>query len=152
MPELILIEEIRDQLVTDGVGQLPQAAPSTVVPSIWLHPRDGAPEPRAGEDATLTLIATGQVPNREHEGFLEERVVDVVVRSRKSKPGELLQRVVRSKLHDRREFFLSDLRVEWSMLWRGTQPLASDETSYTTVQSFRIAARTKSLAGLPYAP
>lgn len=152
MANLHLIEELRAQLITDGTVQAQTAAPSTTLPSVWLWPRDGAPEPRAGENITVTLRPGAEVPGDWHEGFLEERIVEVIVRSRTAAPGELVQRTVRGLLHDKREYFLNNLRVEWSHLWRGTQPVTSDETSYTTIQSFHVACRVKSLAGLPYAP
>lgn len=151
MADLHLIEELRAQLITSGVVQAQTAAPSLTVPSVWLEPRDGVPEPRTGENVTVTLREGTEIPGEWLEGFLEERVVDVIVRSRQSAPGKLVQRSVRGLLHDRREFFLGGLRVEWSHVWRGTQLLGSDETAYTTLQAFRVACRVKSLAGLPYA-
>lgn len=152
MADLILTEQLQAHLVEEGIGQHPSAAADEDLPSIWLNPRAGAPEPRDGENATITLVATNQVPGRPLEGFLETRIVDVIVRARKSPLGELIQRQIRAELDDRREYFLNDLRIERSHLWRGLQPTGSDETSYQTNQSFLIEARTKSLAGLPYSP
>lgn len=151
MADLILIEQVQAYLVAQGVVRLPNT--SGPVPMCWLDPRDGAPEPKAPEAVTVTLIPSLTIPGSWLEGVvLEEKIVDIMVRSKFSAPGELVQRQIRGQLEERKNIFFGTLRVEWSKQWRGIQRVTSDETSYTTVQSFRIACRVKSLAGLPYAP
>lgn len=151
MADLFVIQELQDELVTEGIGQLPATSPTTVRASVWLQPRDGAPEPRSGENVTITLIPVSAVPPDPFEGFLERQVIDVVVRARKREQGETVHRRVREILNDRREWTMGALRVEWSSLVAGMGPVTSDETSYTTRETYEIAARAKSLLGLPYA-
>lgn len=152
MAELILIEELRAYLVAQGVVRLAEGA-GGALPPCWLDPEDGAPEPDAADDATVTLTGPLTIPQEWQTGtMLEERIVDVVVRARSSARAELIQRQIKGQLEEKVNVFLGALRIEHCKLWRGDQKLASDETTYTRMQSFRIAARVKSLAGLPYAP
>lgn len=162
MPDLIVIEELQDYLVAQGVGQLPSAAPSTGLPVVILAPRDGAPLPRTGENATITLIDTMLRAPTGLEPWLEETFVDVIVRSRTASPGKLIQRTIHGLIAPfdqtggRKNWMMGALRVEYSTEWRGDQPLPTREAvtesnpriTYDRVQSFRFGCRRKILAGL----
>jgi hypothetical protein len=158
MAELIVGEELQDFLVAQGVGQYPDAAASTTVPSIWLAPRDGAPQPRKGENVTVTLIDTLQAPAATLEAWIEETFVDVIVTARQNSAAKLLHRVIRNLLHPdeahggRMQWMMGDLKVEYSTIWRGEQPLYQDDVAYSRTVSYRFGARRKALAGTPLVP
>lgn len=154
--ELYLPEEVRSHLVTAGLVRNAETPFSEGAPPPCLYaPRDGAPEPPklADEDRMIVAIGPGrEIPGDWLEGFLIEESIDVVVRSFRAGEGRLLQRQIRGELDEIENTLIGDLRCEWSKLWRGYRVVASDSTSFTSVQSFRIACRVKSLAGMPYAP
>lgn len=152
MAELYVLEELRTYLIAQGVAQEQSQPASTTVPSIWLNPRDGSPQPRGpkgapDENATITLVDTNTTGPPELEAWIEETFVDVIVRSRTAAPGKLLQRQIRGllspigDLYGRKHWTMGSLLVEYSTLWRGDQPVDADETSYTRVQSFRFGVR-----------
>src|SRR5262249_52994095 len=151
-------EELQDYLVTEGVGRLPSAPPSMTLPSIWLSPRDGAPQPRVGEGATVTLVDTLQAPAATLEAWLEETFVDVIVSARQNAAAKLLHRAIRNLIHPvnahggRTQWTMGALKVEYSTIWRGEQTLAQNDTVYARVASYRLACRRKALAGTPDAP
>src|SRR4051794_28428379 len=99
MPDLIVVEELQDYLVAQGAGQLPAAAPSLTLPSVWLSPRDGAPEPRDGENATITLIDTNLAAAPDLEAWIEEAYVDVIVVARQNAAAKLIHRGIRDLIH-----------------------------------------------------
>lgn len=164
MADFIVIEEFSAYLITHGIGQVPSAAESTSLPSIWMSPRDGAPLPRDGENATITLSDTlAKVPSP-LEQWMEEAFVDVIVRARSAPAGKLIQR----RIHDlivpyassggQKQWMMNGLLVEISDEWRGDQPLpqrqsvaeADPHISVDRVQSFRFSCRRKILAGLSF--
>lgn len=147
MAELYVLDELRAFLIAQGIAQPQDTAPSTVLPSLWLNPRDGVPIPRAGENVTITLIDTNTTGPPEMEAWIEETFVDIIVRSRKVPAGRLVQRQIRGllspigDLYGRKHWTMGSLLVEYSTLWRGDQPLAADADTYTRVQSFRFGVR-----------
>jgi hypothetical protein len=156
MADLFLIREVRAYLIAQGVVQAAETASTGDYspPRCWLDPRDGAPEPKvaSGEDAVVTITSTLTIPGEWLEGrYLEQRIVEITTRAGSSERAELVQRQIRNVLEEQVNTFFGDLRIESSKLWRGDQKISSDATSYTRSQSFVIAARVKSLAGLPYA-
>lgn len=158
MPELHVVEQLQDYLVAQGIGQMPDVTPSTAIPSIRAEPRDGAPEPREGENIAITLTDTALAPAASLEAWLEEAFIDVVVRSRKAAAGKLVHRTIRGLLHPndahggRKMWMMGELLVEYSTIWTPEQPVDSDETSYRRKAGYRFGCRRKALAGQPYAP
>lgn len=160
MPDYHLVEELQTYLIAQGVGQLPSATASTSVPSIWLQPRDGAPEPRrsgAGawlENATITITDTMLAAPHDVEAWVEESFVDIVVRSRQAAPGKLIHRTIRGLLHPtgshggRKHWTMGAVTVEYSTIWTSEQPLGSDEFTYWRKAGYRFGVRRKILAGL----
>lgn len=152
MPELHVLDELRAYLITAGVVQAQSAAASTALPSVWLNPKDGAPLPRQGENATVTLIDTNMSGPPMMEAWIEETFIDILVRSRTAAPGKLLQRQIRGllsptgDLYGRKGWMMNTLRVEYSTLWRGDQALPPDEYGWTRVQSFRFGVRRQLLS------
>lgn len=159
MPDLIAVDELGAFLIAEGIAQGPNATPSPV-PSVWLQPRQGAPEPRDGEESTITLVDAQLSSPGVLEPWIEEAFLEVIVRSRSLAAGRLIHRAIRGRLAPedqpggRKLWMMGALLVEYSTLWRGEQPLPSPNNgrTYDRVQSFRLAARTKSLRGEPYAP
>lgn len=153
MADVFVLEELAAELVTQGICRAWQTT-ANGLPQVIRDERYGTPEPqgKAFEDAIVGLVRTDQVPPAPLEGFLEQAVVDVIVRAYKAQDAELIGRQIRGLLNDRRQgYFLGALRIEYSYLWQGDQRLGADETSYTRRQSFVICARSLSLAGQPYA-
>jgi hypothetical protein len=164
--DLILIEQLQDYLIAQGVGQAQDQAVSTSVPTIWLQPRDGYPQPREGETATISLVDT-LLSSPPGEAWFEETFVDIVIRSRSAPTGKLLHRTIRGLLAPidqpwgRMMWTMGALLVEYSTGWRGEQPLAiasrnpqvnNNLVTHDRVASYRFGCRRKSLAGLPYVP
>ena len=169
MPDLWVLDEMRAYLIAQGVVQSNNLAPSLVLPSIWLNPRDGAPEPRntldangnptdvPAENVTVTLVDTRESspPAYRFGEFLAETFVDVIVRARKHPQAKLAQRNIHTAMHPRtvngprHGWLMGTLDVEYSMRFRADQahPMTDDDT-YARTQTFLIAARRKALAGL----
>src|SRR5207249_767906 len=92
MADLIPAEEFKAYLIGLGVVQDDTTPPSLAVPSVWLNPRDEAPEPRtknntALENVTVSILEGPELPRDWLEGFLQEKVFEFVVRSRKKPQG-----------------------------------------------------------------
>jgi hypothetical protein len=159
---LIVIEELQDYLVAQGVGSLPSAAPSTTLPRIYLAGRDGAPLPAIPDETTaVTLRDTLLAPAAALEAFLEEAFVDIIVRSTSAPTAKLTHRTIRNLLHPagshggRKQWEMGALTVEYSTIWRGEQELPPPSTAqdvrgdvrtYDRVASYRIGARRVLLA------
>lgn len=163
MAELILAEELQDYLIEQGVGTMPppkSGPPINVdLPSIWLEPRDGAPQPRAGlEAATVTLVDAQLGGPNTLEAWLEEAFVDVIVVARHNAAAKLIHRGIRNLIHPieshggRKQWLMSDLLVEYSTIWRAEQPLAQSDAAYSRTASYRFCVRRKALAGTPDTP
>lgn len=151
MADLIVVEQLRAYLVAQGIVRNAESAGAA--PPCWLNPRDGAKEPVSPDLSAVTLVQTLAVPQDVlHQPFLQEPIVDVLIRATTSPRAELLQRAIRGVLADKRLLTMGDLLVERSLVWREDQHLQADDRTYTRVQSFRFLCRVKALQGLPYAP
>ena len=159
MADMHVTEELRSYLLAQGVVQSQAAPASTVLPSVWLDPRDGAPLPRSGEDITVTLRDTMLAAPGQLDAWLEVAFIDVIVRARKEPAGKLLHRSIRNLLHPvgahggRYQWTMGGLLVAYSTVWRGEQklPQVGDAATFDRVASYQIACRRQSLAGQPYA-
>lgn len=164
MPEMLVIDELRAYLIAQGLAQTNDpsvAAPSAVLPSVWVKPVDGAPEPRlpkGAEVATITLSDTLLRAPDVLAPWMEEAFIEVIVRSWSPSAGALIQRQIRglivpdNAIGGRKMWTMNNLLVEYSTMWRGDQSLGATDLSYGRTQSFRFGARRKSLSGLPYTP
>lgn len=159
MPDYHVTEELRAYLVAQGVVQAQSAAPSTVLPSVWIDPRDGARLPREGEDITVTLRDTLLAAPDPLQAWIEVAYIDVIVRARREPAGKMVHRQIRNLLHPvsahggRFQWTMGSLLVAYSTLWRGEQklPVVGDAVTFDRVCSYQIACRRQSLAGQPYA-
>lgn len=151
MPKLIVVEQLQQYLVEQGVAQLPAADPSTALPSIWLQPRQGAAMPRTSdgewlETQTVTLNDTNQTGPPSMEAWLEDTFIDITVRSKNAGEGKLLLRTIRALLHPigvlsgRKGWTMHELPLLYSNIWRQEQPLPPVENglTYDRVASFRF--------------
>ena len=161
MADLIVIEELQDYLIAQGIGNDPDTAPSTSVPRVYLKGRDGARLPAIpDETTTIVLSDTLLAPAASLEAFLEEAFVDIVVRSTSAATGKLTHRAIRNLLHPnaahggRKQWMMGDLLVQYSTIWRGEQELPpppgsadsrSDVRTYDRVASYRIGCARSSL-------
>lgn len=154
MANAILIDELLTYLVSQNIVR---ANPSTAgaLPPCWRNPKDGPPTPTGdpaagtGDQATVTIRKSGQIPPRHLEGFLEDQVVEVIVRGFKSTVVERLQRQIRLALNDRHHFTIGTLTVQWCLLARGEQALPGPpdaaKPTVTTTQSFTFQVRVADL-------
>lgn len=169
MADLLVAQELLAYLVTQGVGQNPDAPPSLTLPSIWLQPRDGAPLPRrtAGdvvENATVTIKDPMLTSPSSLEEWMEEAFIDIIVRARQPAAAQLIHRQIRGLIvpftasGGRKQWMMNNLLVEYSDQWRMEQELpmmrsvaATDaHETYDRVASYRFACRRKVLAGLSF--
>lgn len=168
MPDYYVVEELRDYLIIAGavVAQTATGAATTTLPTVWIDPRDGAPQPRWDdanarwqEDITVTIVDQMTAgPDGGMEDWTEETFVDVIVRSRNQSPGRLVHRTIRGLLHPvsspsgKSYWTMGNLLVQRSSIWRSEQQVGVTPIDYTRTASYRFECRRKSLAGTPYVP
>lgn len=167
MADVHVIDELRSYLIAQGVcvAQTAKDAPATLLPTIWLNPRPGAPHPRQKtdgtwqEDATITLVdmLLGP-PIGELDAYLEEAFIKVVVSARQLPLAKMIHRQIRGLIHPvgathgRQLWTMNTLLVEYSTIWRGEQPVTETDSAWSRDCGYRFGCRRKALAGLPYAP
>lgn len=163
MSDLIVSTELQTFLVAQGIGQMPDAPPSLVLPAIFDNPKNYAPEPRRGprdgpllENATITLADVITTPADGLEAWLEEAFVEVVVRADDDHVAKLLHRRIRDLIvpitsHGGNHYWqMAGLLVERSFQSKPEQPLRSLENRFTDrVATYGFSCRRKVLAGLP---
>lgn len=164
--DLIVTTELQDYLVAQSIGQLPGAAPSLTTPAIFDNPPDGAPEPRraprdgqALETATISLFEVADAADNPLAAWIQETVVEIVVRSDDDTSTKLLHRRIRDLLapindHGGRAMWqMNSLLVERSYQAGPEQPISRGEDRYRDrLCTYSFCCRRKALAGLPYAP
>jgi hypothetical protein len=161
LPDLSVVDELAAYLVAQGVAQLPDQPPSDALPSLWAMTLEGVPGPREGESITITLRDTLLAPAATLEAWIQETFMDVIVRSRSEPAGTFVQRQIAGLIHPtsahggKTNWDMGQLRVEYSTIWRGDQPLPPadpNDPTFDRVQSFRFGCRRKALAGQPLVP
>lgn len=166
MTDLIVSTELQDYLVAQGIGHLPDAAPSLALPVIYDNPPDGAPEPRRGprdgnplETATISLFEILAAVDGPLAAWLTETFIEVVVRSADDTTSKLLHRRICDLLapiegHGGRHMWtMGALLVERSYQTKPEQPLPRQEDRFQDrVCTYAFCCRRKSLAGMPYVP
>ncbi len=161
MPDpLFVIDELRDYLVTQGVGVDFYGTPSDTLPGIARAPKDGAPDPVDPWPATVTLRPTGTASQSPMEPWWESTAVEVVVRAKHAAAGQLIQRTIRGlivpldKPGGRKDWTMGNLNVYCSFQWRNESPIPvpqsleqRDLNTYDTVQAFMFECSRRDLAG-----
>lgn len=159
MADLILLEELAAYLNAEEIGSTNLDAPVNAnVATIWINPRDGSPEPRRGERGTITVSEL--VAGIEHSvaPWVDVTIVEIEVRAYEEATAKLIHRAIRDLLAPvdspggRKQWYMNDLLVEQSALYRGEQEVGRSPTSYDRNAAFEFWCRRKSLAGQPYAP
>lgn len=139
MADLLLVEEVRDYLITQGVVKAPGT--SGTLPVIAIDPVDGVPEPVPPADAVVGIRPGLQVPPaRWYEEFLDERIVEFRVRALTSSRAELIQRQIRQQINGKKATSFGRLFVQHTMLHR-SQPMPPSGGLYEYLLSFVIVAR-----------
>ena len=137
MADLLAVDELGVYLLAQRVVQDANTAVSTTVPSLWINPRQEAPEPRDGEGATVTLADTGLGGASPMEPFLEEAFIDVIVRARNAGTAQMIHRTIRGLLTPReaiggrKNWQMGGLLVERSIMWRREQELPTSNAGRT---------------------
>lgn len=159
---MIPLDQLQLYLVAQSIGQMPETAPSESHPVIYTMPRTGgAPLPRKNEAGkplekiTITLqdasVGAGKV---QLETFLEETIVDVIVRAEQANDAKLTHRAIRNllspigALRGRSDWMMNELRVLYSEVFTNEQPLPplNDGITYDRIATFRIVCTRASLA------
>lgn len=140
--ELIIAEEVRAYLIEEGAVSAAEGEYEVNDPPPCHHdPRDGALETPVpdGADATVTLLTGVEVPQEWLVGDKWQTVaIEVIVRAYSRPQADLLQRQLRGLLEEKRDITFGRLHVNSCKLWRGVQPVAADESTWTLSQSFLI--------------
>lgn len=148
MTDFILVEEFKQYLVAQTIVRADNNTPGAL-PPCWLNPQEGPKQPTGQDTAAVTLRPAGQIPTRHLEGFLENSVVEVIVRATHAAAGERLQRQIRRSVNDRHHFALGDLTVQWCLLSRGVQPMplpvGAASKTWDTTQTFTFQIRVADL-------
>lgn len=120
-----LLEELQRHLVAAGLVRDPtDAAADRSLPPMWLQPRGGAIGPGQGEapgkhdSIVVSAFFSGGRPTDPHEGFVDQRTVDLRIRCMRSPDAEDLWYAIRGLIDDQRSYELGLLHVEESTVWR----------------------------------
>lgn len=164
MADKLVAQELKAYLIAQVVGVHPpdKGATRVVVPTIWLQPRDGPPQPRwcdsysdYQEDTTITLVAQDiAAPNPELEAYVEEAFIDVIVRSRQDAAAQLVHRVIRGLIAPvgspwgRQQWTMNTLTVQYSTTWRTERQAGATPVDYRRDASYRFGCTRRALAGL----
>lgn len=144
MSDLNWGDEIADYLIAAGVVQDGPTATGNTTPPIWI-PQEGAEEPDLLHDPNqpniVSLIVGPEIPGEWHTGFMQERAIELRVRSKVEREAEMLHRVIRGLMEEKKHLLMGEMLVQQSKLWRGVQRIAVDDNSVTLTQSFRVAVR-----------
>lgn len=146
---LIWGDEIADYLIAQGLVRDGRSAQGRPLPPVWVDPDDGAQAPDLVTDPTeptiVTVFTGPEIPGDWHMGFMQERSIEIRVRAESRPTAELLQRSVRGLMEEKKHAQMGRLLVQQSKLWRGVQPMPTDDESVTLTQSFRVAVRVEDL-------
>lgn len=150
MPTPDLLTNLRDHLISEGVGRDPRVAGST--PPIWREPQDGAPAPgdksgtEDGPDGTISLFRSGGIVlDSQEQRWHRNPTVDLVIRTPAPPAATALQEAIDLALLRAAGEPASSPAMNWQMgaltvissqRWRDWQPLDFDENAYTVIGSW----------------
>jgi hypothetical protein len=158
MADLYVADQLYAYLIAQGLAQDWNTTVSSTVPGIMRNPRDGAPAPRPGETATITLVDTMLAPAGTLEAWIEEAFIDVIVQSANMATIKFTHRQIAGLLHPnsahggRKMWQMGAINpVLYSMFWRGEQDRPSSSPKiWARSRGYRIGVPRTVLAGLPY--
>lgn len=146
-----LTDCMRSYLVEQGVVRLPNQAGS--LPTCWAELLEGAPSPDElkGVAASTTTVHLGIAPGpptASFEGFLDDTMVEIVVRSTKAaqREGEDTLKLIREALNDKRNFDMGGLDISEVLQWRGAArvPAALVGEGFAWEMAYRVVLRSDS--------
>ncbi len=135
-----LLIELREYLDAQNVARRPDAAGSD--PPLWLEPRSGVPAPGEGSGtgvgATVVLGAflNSGIPPESYESFQRQDIVEFWIRTTTAPAAKTVERQLRSRLQDKRQWQMSGMLVIESNLWRPLQLITSDVQAFTYTLAF----------------
>lgn len=136
--------EVADYLIDSGLVA-DGRTPAPPLPPVWVDPDEGAEAPEGFDEMVVTVFSGLEIPTDWHQGFMQERAMEVRVRAKSRPEAELFMRSVRGLMEEKKHTLMGRLLVQQSKMWRGVQLLASDDQSVTLTQSFRVAVRIEDL-------
>jgi hypothetical protein len=150
MTRLYLANEIRQELIDQGITRAPENVELAPLPPCFVEAPEGCPAPddvakNNGEEVSAVVNVTyqGGEPTQSFEGFREVRGIGIEVRSADAKTGIDLCQEIAEALDDKIHALLGDLLVSNCTLieqptrvpWRYPGP------GVTYTMSFRVGLR-----------
>lgn len=118
MPRLYLANEIRNELVNEGIARGPEDVELSPLAPCFVEAPEGCPAPddvaaNNGEDvdAVINITYLGGEPTNYYEGFREVRGIGIEVRAKDSKTGIDLCQEIAENLDDKVHETLGSLLV-----------------------------------------
>jgi hypothetical protein len=140
-----LLENLRAYLATQGVVRSPRTAGS--LPPLWVAPRFGCPAPgqtdglqtvEVGTDLVAAINPATDIPPARYEGWLRKNHIELIIRARIVPLALSFENAVRANINDRRGWIMGSVPIIESLLFRGLQPLGSDNLGYTFVCEYQF--------------
>lgn len=140
-----LLDNLRAYLISQGVVRDPRDGSNPNLPPLWLAPRFGVPSPgsteginpvEAHKDAVLGAFDATDIPPTRFEGFLRHAHVELVFRTRTAPMAKSLENSIRAAINDKRGWMMANMPVNESLLYRGFQPVGSDNLGYTYTEEY----------------
>lgn len=134
-----LLDNLRQYLINQGVVRAPRVAGP--LPPMWIAPRFGCPAPgqtdglnaptEVGNDLVVAIVPTTDIPPARYEGWLRRNHVQFIIRARIAPLALSFENTVRANINDRRGWMMASVPIIESLIFRGLQPLGSDNLGYT---------------------
>lgn len=143
-----LLSNMRQYLINQGIVRDPRDATNPSLPPLWIDTRHGIPAPGQTEglrdverspDAHLELRDATDIAPARYEGFLRNPHVEIVYRTRIPKIAKSLENKIRAAINDKRGWMMENVPVNESLLYRGLQPLGSDNTGFLFSQEYQFS-------------
>lgn len=142
-----LLNNLRDYLIGLGLVRDPRDGTNPNLPPMWRFPRFGIPAPGQKEDLRpveqstdmhVALNYATDIPPARYEGFLRNQHVEIVYRARIPPLALSLENKIRAALNDKRGWMMGLVPVNESLLFRGLQPVSSDNTGFLFTQEYQF--------------
>lgn len=127
----VLLTELLDHLVTQGLVRRPSATTPIDLPKMYLKPKGKLPAPNAVDaPATIGVWGDGGIPAQPFESSLTTDKVEFVVRTTKAHDAQRIYDTFRDELVDRRNWQMGNWTISHSQEWRKLRHRGSDDDSY----------------------
>ena len=141
-----LLDNLRVYLIAQGLVRDPRdGTQKGILPPLWLAPRFGVPAPGQTEglaaseqDPNLVLGAfpATDTPPPPYEGFRRINHVEIVFRGRTPPAVLSIENKIRAAINDKRGWMMANVPVNESLLFRGLQPIGSDNLGWVFNQEY----------------